>query len=187
MNRKHSLVIPALFAALLAGCSGGNSTQGTSGPVATAGPVTAATVGSATAYTSVKWGGGGYVTGLIYHPTSYNVMYARTDIGGAYRWNGGGSWTPITDGLGFNAGESTFHGVESIAVDPTNDNKVYLVTGMYSHDWQGTPINGRIYVSGDRGNTWSHYDVPFPVGGNENARGIGERLKVDPTNPSTML
>jgi hypothetical protein len=187
MNRKHSLVIPALFAALLAGCSGGNSTQGTSSPVATAGPVMAATVGSATAYTSVKWGGGGYVTGLIYHPTSYNVMYARTDIGGAYRWNGGGSWTPITDGIGFNAGEGAFHGVESIALDPTNDNKVYLVTGMYSHDWQGNPINGRIYVSGDRGNTWSHYDLPFPVGGNENARAVGERLKLDPTNPSTMF
>ncbi|MCS0585271.1 dockerin [Massilia pinisoli] len=187
MNRKHSLVLPALFAALLAGCSGGNSTQGTSSPVATAGPVMAATVGSATAYTSVKWGGGGYVTGLIYHPTSYNVMYARTDIGGAYRWNGGGSWTPITDGIGFNAGESTFHGVESIALDPTNDNKVYLVTGMYSHDWQGTPINGRIYVSSDRGNSFTHYDLPFPVGGNENARAVGERLQLDPTNPSTMF
>jgi len=188
MNRKHSLVIPALFAALLAGCSGGSSTPGAASPVATAGPVMAATVGSATAYTSVKWGGGGYVTGLVYHPTSYAVMYARTDIGGAYRWNNSnGSWTPITDGIGFNGGESTYHGVESIALDPTNDNKVYLVTGMYSHDWQGNPINGRIYVSGDRGNTWSHYDLPFPVGGNENARAVGERLKLDPTNPSTMF
>ncbi|NIA52863.1 dockerin [Massilia sp. TW-1] len=148
----------------------------------------AATVGSATAYTSVKWGGGGYVTGLVYHPTSANVMYARTDIGGAYRWNNSnGSWTPVTDGIGFNAGESTYHGVESVALDPTNDNKVYLVTGMYSHDWQGNPINGRIYVSGDRGDTWSHYDLPFPVGGNENARAVGERLKLDPTNPSTMF
>ncbi|WP_208296049.1 dockerin [Telluria antibiotica] len=188
MNRKHSLVIPALFAALLAGCSGGSSTPGASSPVATAGPVMAATVGSATAYTSVKWGGGGYVTGLVYHPTSANVMYARTDIGGAYRWNNSnGSWTPVTDGIGFNAGESTYHGVESVALDPTNDNKVYLVTGMYSHDWQGNPINGRIYVSGDRGDTWSHYDLPFPVGGNENARAVGERLKLDPTNPSTMF
>jgi hypothetical protein len=58
---------------------------------------------------------------------------------------------------------------------------------MYSHDWQGNPINGRIYVSNDRGSTWSHYDLPFPVGGNENARAIGERLKLDPTNPSTMF
>jgi hypothetical protein len=151
-------------------------------------PALAATTGSATSYTSVKWGGGGYVTGLIYHPTSANVMYARTDIGGAYRWNNSnGSWTPITDGTGFGAGDGNFHGVESIALDPTNDNKVYAVTGLYSHDWQGTPINGRIYVSGDRGNNWTHYDLPFPIGGNENARAIGERLQLDPTNPSTMF
>ncbi|MFL6630986.1 MAG: dockerin [Massilia sp.] len=186
MHRKHSIIIPAVLAALVAGCSGGDRTAG---PSATAqAPVLAATVGSATTYTSVKWGGGGYVTGLVYHPTSANVMYARTDIGGAYRWNNSnGSWTPITDGIGFNSGESSYHGVESIALDPANDNRVYLVTGMYSHDWQGNPINGRIYVSGDRGNTWSHYDLPFPVGGNEGSRAVGERLKLDPTNPSTLF
>jgi hypothetical protein len=143
---------------------------------------------AAASYTSVKWGGGGYVTGLIYHPTTANVMYARTDIGGAYRWNNSnGSWTPITDGAGFNDGESRFHGVESIALDPTNDQLVYLVTGMYTLDGSGNPLNGRIYVSGNRGSSWAHYDLPFPVGGNEDARAIGERLKLDPTNPSTMF
>jgi hypothetical protein len=56
-------------------------------------------------WTSVKWGGGGYVDGLIYHPTSPNVLYARTDVGGAYRWNQATSqWVPITDGLGFGGG-----------------------------------------------------------------------------------
>jgi len=185
MIRKHTMIAPALLAALLAGCSGGSSTPGATG---NAGPVLAATTGSATSYTSVKWGGGGYVTGLVYHPTSANVMYARTDVGGAYRWNNSnGSWTPITDGIGFNGGEGSYHGVESIALDPTNDNKVYLVTGITSHDWQGNPINGRIYVSNDRGASWTHYDLPFPVGGNEDARAIGERLKADPTNPSTLF
>jgi hypothetical protein len=184
MNKKYNVIIPALLAALLAACSGGSSTPGAAGTA----PALAATTGSASSYTSAKWGGGGYVTGIVYHPTSWGVMYARTDVGGAYRWNNsGGSWTPITDGLGFGGGESTYHGVESIGLDPTNDNKVYLVTGVASHDWQGNPINGRIYVSNDRGNSWTHYDLPFPVGGNENARAIGERLKVDPTNPSTLF
>jgi xyloglucan-specific exo-beta-1,4-glucanase len=189
MKRKHNLVIPAVLAALLAGCSGGSSTPHASGPVATAGPVLAATVGSATAYTSAKWGGGGYVTGLIYHPVNASVMYARTDVGGAYRWNNSnGSWTPITDGIGFGAGEETYHGVESLALDPTNDQKVYLVTGMSTHNWDGSVLNnGRIYVSQDRGASWTHYDLPFPVGGNESARAVGERLKLDPTNPSTMF
>ena len=169
MIRKHNFIIPALVAGILAGCSGG-TTPGASGTA----PALAATTGSATSYTSVKWGGGGYITGLIYHPTSYNVMYARTDVGGAYRWNGGGSWTPITDGIGFNAGEGTYHGVESLALDPTNDNKVYIVTGLSTHSWDGSVLNnGRIYVSNDRGASWTHYDLPFPVGGNEDARAIG--------------
>jgi hypothetical protein len=185
MHRKHLFIISAAVAAFVAGCSGGDRAAG---PSATAqGPVLAATVGSATSYTSVKWGGGGYVTGLIYHPTSYNVMYARTDVGGAYRWNGGGSWTPITDGIGFGGGDGAYHGVESIALDPANDQLVYLVTGMYTKDGGGNPSNGRIYASSNRGLTWTHYDLPFPVGGNEGGRAIGERLKLDPTNPSTMF
>ena len=184
VNRKHTIFIPALLAALLAGCGSSSTTPGASGTA----PVLAATTGSATSYTSVKWGGGGYVTGIIYHQVNSSVMYARTDVGGAYRWNNSnGSWTPITDGIGFNGGESRFHGIESIALDPTNDQLVYMVTGMTTLDGAGHRINGRIYVSSNRGATWTHYDLPFPVGGNEDARAIGERLKLDPTNPSTMF
>jgi hypothetical protein len=184
MIRKHNFIIPALVAGILAGCSGGSTTPGAAGNA----PVLAATVGSATSYSNAKWGGGGYVTGLIYHPVNSSVMYARTDVGGAYRWNNSnGSWTPLTDGPGFGGGETSYHGVESIGLDPTNDQKVYLITGITTHDWQGTPINGRIYVSNDRGASWTHYDLPFPVGGNENARAIGERLQVDPGNPSKMF
>ena len=184
MNHKYNLVIPALLVALLAGCSGGSTPPGASGTA----PAFAATTGSATSYTSVKWAGGGYVTGLVFHPTTAGLMYARTDIGGAYRWNNSnGSWTPITDGIGFNGGESEFHGVESIALDPTNDQLVYLVTGISTKDGSGNLLNGRIYASSNRGVTWTHYDLPFPAGGNEGGRAIGERLKLDPTNPSTMF
>jgi len=183
MVRKHNIIIPALVAGILAGCSGGSTTQGASGTA----PVLAATTGSATSYTSAKWGGGGYVTGIIYHPTSYNVMYARTDVGGAYRWEGNGAWTPITDGIGFNGGESMYHGIESLAVVPSNDQLVYLVAGLTTLDGNGHRQNGRLYASSNRGATWTHYDLPFPVGGNEDARAIGERLQVDPNNPSTMF
>ena len=180
MNRNHNFVIPALLAALLAGCSGGNTTPSATGTA----PALAATVGSATSWTSAKWGGGGYVTGLFYHPSNSSLLYARTDVGGAYRWNASNSsWIPITDGIGWGGSEGAYHGVESLALDPNNDQLVYIMTGQ-SLD---SASHGRLYVSSDRGTTWTHYDVPFPVNGNANGRGTGERLAVDPNNPSTLF
>jgi len=185
MNRKYHIAIPLLLAGLIAGCGGGGTSTASSG---SAPKFLATSTAVSSSWNSVRWGGGGYVTGLIYHPVNASVMYARTDIGGAYRWNNSnGSWTPITDGLGFGGGESAYHGIESIGLDPANDQLVYLVAGMYTRDGGGNPQNGRIYVSSNRGATWTHYDLPFPVGGNEDARAIGERLKLDPTNPSTMF
>ena len=137
----------------------------------------------ATTWSSVKWGGGGYVSGLIFHPGTANLLYARTDIGGAYRWNqAASSWTPITDGLGFGAAESKYHGIESIALDPNNDQLVYMATGMYTFEG-----NGRLYISSDRGDHWTHVELPFALGGNNPGRAMGERLMVDPNKPSTLF
>lgn len=137
---------------------------------------------SATTWNSVKFGGGGYVTGLIFHPSAKDLLYARTDIGGAYRWNPvNSSWTPITDGAGFGAAESRFHGVESMAVDPTDDRNVYMATGMYTFE-----PNGRLYISSDRGDTWTNVDLPVKVGGNNSGRAMGERLMVDPNKPNIL-
>ena len=164
------------------GATNGGQTGGPGGGDTSGGTPTSTQQG--TSWTSVKWGGGGYVTGLIYHPSNASLLYARTDVGGAYRWNATNSaWTPITDGLGFGAGEGRYHGVESIALDPNNDQLVYMMTG----DTVSQDAPGRIYISSDRGNSWTHYDLPFAVGGNDNARGYGERLAVDPQNPSTLM
>jgi hypothetical protein len=123
------------------------------------------------------------VTGLVFHPTTANLLYARTDVGGAYRWSQAtSSWVPITDGLGFGAAEARYHGVESIAVDPNNDQLVYMAAGMYTSDG-----NGRLYISSDRGDHWTYVGLPFPLGGNNPGRAIGERLTVDPNKPSTLF
>ncbi|SFU81960.1 hypothetical protein SAMN05216552_1010190 [Pseudoduganella namucuonensis] len=172
-------LLAGFLAGMLAGCSGGTDTAAVSaapgGRVAMGGP-------AATSYTSVKWGGGGFVTGIVYHPTTSNVRYARTDVGGAYRWEPGtGSWLAITDGVGFGGPDQKSHDVESIAVDPTNDQKLYLVAGNKDN------AGGRIYISSDRGNNWTWVTLPFTVGGNQEGRGTGERLQLDPTNPSTMF
>jgi xyloglucan-specific exo-beta-1,4-glucanase len=209
MNKcsKRLVVLSILAASLLASCgggggggggaatdttgpTGGNTGGGTGGNTDGAGSGGGGTVGgttgetgTATTWASVKFGGGGYVTGLIFHPTSANLLYARTDIGGAYRWNQATmSWVPITDGLGFGAAESRFHGIESIAVDPNNDQLVYMATGMYTFEG-----NGRLYISSDRGDHWTYVGLPFPLGGNNPGRAIGERLVVDPNKPSTLF
>jgi hypothetical protein len=132
----------------------------------------------------VKFGGGGYVTGLIFHPTSANVLYARTDIGGAYRWDQAtSSWIPITDGLGFSGGESFYHGIESIALDPNNDQLVYMAAGMYN----SADATARLYISSDRGDHWTHVNLPFSTGGNNSGRAMGERMMVDPNKPSILF
>jgi hypothetical protein len=186
MRPNNNFIVPVLLAGLLAGCGGDSGTTASAPDRVRAGAATRAALAgaAATSWTSVKWGGGGYVTGTIYHPVNSSLLYARTDVGGAYRWNAANStWTPITDGLGFGAGEGRYHGVESIALDPNNDQLVYMMTG----DTVGQDAHGRIYISSDRGNTWSWYELPFAVGGNDNARGYGERLAVDPQNPSTLM
>jgi xyloglucan-specific exo-beta-1,4-glucanase len=137
---------------------------------------------AATTWRNAKWGGGGYVTGLIFHPTSANVLYARTDIGGAYRWNQGTmAWVPITDG--FSAAESFFQGAESIALDPNDDQLVYMSTGLYD----SADATARLYISSDRGDHWTSVNLPFSTGANNNGRGIGERMMVDPNKPSTLF
>lgn len=130
---------------------------------------------------NVKIGGGGYVPGLVFHPTTPNLLFARTDIGGSYRWNHEATeWIPITDSFGVTEGK--YMGGESIALDPTDDNKVYMSTGMYVNSG-----NGRLSISSDRGDSWTHVPLPFPVGTNNQGRAIGERMMVDPNLPSTLF
>ena len=134
------------------------------------------------AWSNVKWGGGGYVTGLVFHPATRDLLYARTDIGGAYRWNPAtSSWVPITDG--FSAAEGFHHGIESIALDPNNDQLVYMVGGMYN----SADATGRLYISSNRGSSWTALNLPFSAGSNNGGRAIGERLMVDPNRPSTLF
>jgi photosystem II stability/assembly factor-like uncharacterized protein len=125
---------------------------------------------------SVQIVGGGFVDGIIFHPTAKNVRYARTDMAGAYRWDSASHrWQPMLDWMPYK--DLNLMGVESIAVDPRDPNRVYLACGTYTNP--NTP-NGAILRSDDRGYTFQRTDVPFKFGGNENGRGNGERLAVDP-------
>ncbi len=132
---------------------------------------------------SVQIMGGGFVDGIIFHPTEKGLRYARTDMGGAYRWNEGSKrWESLLDWVPY--ADLNLMGVESIAVDPSDPDRVYLACGTYTNP--ATP-NGAILRSHDRGKTFQRSDVPFKFGGNENGRGNGERLAVDPNDGNILF
>jgi photosystem II stability/assembly factor-like uncharacterized protein len=122
--------------------------------------------------------GGGFVDGVSFHPSAADVRYARTDMGGAYRWDAATSrWRPMLDWIPYK--DLNLMGIEAIAVDPSDPNRVYMACGTYTNP--RTP-DGAILRSEDRGQTFQRADVPIKFGGNEDGRGNGERLSVDPGN-----
>ena len=105
------------------------------------------------AWNNVVIGGGGFVTGIIPHPRQKGLMYARTDVGGAYRWDDSARrWIPLTDWT--SAEDVNLTGIESMAVDPNNPRRVYLAAGTYSRG------NAAILRSEDQGRTFKRTDVP---------------------------
>ncbi|WP_329467969.1 RICIN domain-containing protein [Streptomyces sp. NBC_01431] len=126
--------------------------------------------------------GGGFVTGLVFNPARKGLLYARTDVGGAYRWDSTAArWTSLTDWIG--GADWNLLGIESLATDPVDPDRVYLASGSYTNGWAG---NGAILRSTDQGKTFQRTDLPFKLGGNEDGRSMGERLAVDPANHGTL-
>ncbi|MFD9357280.1 RICIN domain-containing protein [Streptomyces sp. NPDC060031] len=127
--------------------------------------------------------GGGYVTGLVFNPREKGLLYARTDMGGAYRWDATAEqWIPLTDW----AGEKDWNllGIDSLATDPVDPNRLYVAAGTYTNDWAG---NAEMLRSTDRGRTFQRTALPFKLGANEHGRGAGERLAINPADNGTLL
>ncbi|QFZ18055.1 cellulose-binding domain-containing protein [Saccharothrix syringae] len=132
---------------------------------------------------NVEIAGGGFVPGIVFSRAEEGLVYARTDIGGAYRLDGTTDrWVPLLDWVGWD--RWGYNGVASIAPDPTDADRVYAAVGMYTNSWD--PNNGAILRSSDRGDTWQVTELPFKVGGNMPGRGMGERLAVDPNQGDVL-
>ena len=72
--------------------------------------------------------GGGFITGIVFSQTEANLVYCRTDIGGAYRLDAATNrWVPLLDSVGWDDWNLT--GVVSLATDPVNPNNVYVAAG----------------------------------------------------------
>ena len=170
MRRTRILTaVLALAAGLLAGGP----------PALAAGAPEPATALAADTYTwkNARVDGGGFVPGIVFNRSEKNLAYARTDIGGAYRWQQSTkTWTPLLDSVGWDDWGHT--GVVSLASDSADPDRVYAAVGTYTNDWD--PGNGAVLRSSDRGASWKKADLPFKLGGNMPGRGMGERLAVDP-------
>lgn len=133
---------------------------------------------------NVAIGGGGFVSGIITSKTEQGLMYARTDVGGAYRWDANNSkWIPLLDWT--SEDELGYQGVESLAIDPVEPNKVYMLVGTSYFN------NGKTAIlrSSDYGNTFSITEVTsqFKAHGNGMGRQTGEKLVVDPNSNNILL
>jgi len=132
---------------------------------------------------SVAIGGGGYVTGIIPSKSERGVVYARTDVGGAYRWDQNSArWIPLTDWI--NEADLGLLGIESLAVDPRNAANIYLLAGT-SYFSGG---KSAILRSTDYGKTFTVTDVStqFKAHGNGMGRQNGEKLQVDPGSSNVL-
>ncbi|HKV38766.1 MAG TPA: xyloglucanase, partial [Blastocatellia bacterium] len=128
-------------------------------------------------------GGGGFIPGIVFNTSQPNLIYARTDIGGAYRWNPAtSSWIPLQDWVSFTDWNTL--GVESIATDPVDPTRFYIAAGTYTNNF--TSSNGAILRSTDQGNTFARTNLPFKLGGNMPGRSMGERLAIDPNLDSIL-
>jgi xyloglucan-specific exo-beta-1,4-glucanase len=127
--------------------------------------------------------GGGYVPGVIFNQTEPGLVYARTDIGGAYRQDPvTEEWIPLLDWVGWDKWGYT--GVVSAATDPVEPSKLYLAVGGYTNEWD--PNNGAILRSDNYGETFAIAELPFKLGGNMPGRSMGERLAIDPNDNSIL-
>jgi photosystem II stability/assembly factor-like uncharacterized protein len=129
----------------------------------------------------VKIVDGGVMPGIVVHPASPGLMYVRGDVGGVYRWDASAAvWTPLMDFL--SAADGSLASVESVAIDPSDPNRVYIAAGTSPY-WA---VNAAIFASDDRGASFTRTNLPFKLGGNDVGHMAGERLVVNPFSPNEI-
>lgn len=137
---------------------------------------------------NVRFDGGGFMSAILPSPYQKDLIYARTDVGGIYRWNSTTStWVPLMDQ--FSENDKGLYGTESFALDPNDPKRIYVLAGTGYFSWGRTAI----LRSEDYGTTWDTTYVGTKEGegilahGNGMGRQTGEKLAVDPNMSNIVL
>lgn len=133
---------------------------------------------------NVRMDGGGFVSAVIPSTTVDGLVYARTDVGGAYRWdNTYKVWIPLMDWV--SQTDMGLFGIESIALDPNNPGRLYILAGTSYYSDSLTAI----LRSEDYGQTFDTTIVTslLKAHGNGMGRQTGEKLAVDPQNSNILF
>ena len=126
-------------------------------------------------YKNLPIPGGGYVTGVLYHPKQEGVLYARTDIGGTYRFDKKRQeWISLIGHVTMEDLSETFP--IALALDENRPNMLYIACGVNQEQ------SGVLAISEDFGEHFRTERIPVMIHGNLNGRGTDERLWVDKNN-----
>lgn len=118
-------------------------------------------------YGNLKIGGGGFVTGITFHPTDSKTLYIRTDIGGIYRYDfDKNTWVYLADKVTADDPAQTYP--LAIALDENDPNKLFFTCGDKRSNY--------ICISDDKGENIIQKALPCSVHGNEVGRATGDRL-----------
>lgn len=128
---------------------------------------------SGPASTASGYYGIGRLNTIAFHPTDPNTFYVGAPAGGLWKTtNGGVSWTCLTDHL-------PVIGVSDIAINPTNPNIVYILTG--DCDGSDTYSIG-VLKSTDGGITWNTTGLNWTV----TSFKLLKRIQINPSNPQML-
>ena len=112
-------------------------------------------------YGNLKIGGGGFVTGITFHPTDSKTLYIRTDIGGVYRYDfDKQTWVYLADKVTADDPAQTYP--LAIALDENDPNKLFFTCGDKRSNY--------LCISDDKGENIIQKPLPCSVHGNEVGR-----------------